>query len=153
MQSQVIGSFLAGVVLCAGVTGGGLAVAKQNQNPPPKQVSVTLEWISTVNKTRILDKLVIVGDDGVRASSDDCSTHEASRYTRHATIRPVLNADGTVTIELRSTTSVSGKTVDSAQVGTTVTMRLGESRVVKGFSSKGGKEITDAILLITPTVG
>src|ERR1044072_9091729 len=154
MQTKVIGACVAGVVLGAGVTGGGLAVAGPRTGAPAKQVTVKLEWVSvTSSGSKISDQLAIVADSSSMATSSDSSTHEGSSYNRHAVIRPLLNSDGTVTLEIQADTVVAGKLNTSEVISTTVTLKLDETKVVKGFSEKNAKENKETLLFITPSAG
>jgi|GEM_PF-6834771 len=115
----------------------GIALAGPRQvavSKPAQPMQVKLEWVSS--NPRKSETLIVAVDEGCRAS--------VTQGPRVATVSPTLNADGTVTLTL-------GIRSPGDDFSTLVTIRLSETKVIKGVTQKNGKTATEEMLFVTPS--
>ena len=152
MNFKVLGAFFAGVVLCAGIVGGGSAMAIGGKKSLRKQVDVKLEWVTVSSSgSKTTDSLVLVADSGQSASSHNTVDHEKTQTQQDAQVMTTLNSDGTATLLLTCTVNKQGQDVSSASCSTTLTVKLGETKVVRSFVRKSGKDNSETLLFVTTT--
>lgn len=110
------------------------AQAQQKPAALPRSVSVKLEWASRV--PRGTDHITLVADSGYLATA----TTQGGRTVK---IKAVLNADKTVTTNLR----ISGPSTESVE--TELTTEAGETRVVQAVRMLKGKDSQERLLFVT----
>jgi len=95
--------------------------------------------------------MVLVADDDKEATSKNTATHDETITEQNATVLPVLNNDGTATLDLKCQVSKAGKETGSASCETTITVKLDETKVIRSFVWKSDKETNETLLFVTPT--
>lgn len=152
MRTKWIGASLAGFVLCAGIMGGGLAVAKSGKEPAHRQVTVKLELVNVKSTgEKSTESLAVVADIGQRATSSDTTSKDGLQTDQHAEVTATINKDNTVTLQINYRMMKSGDAGRNMNLTTTITVADNDTRVIKSFAQKTNKETNETLLFVTPS--
>ncbi|MEZ0325069.1 MAG: hypothetical protein ACAH95_04125 [Fimbriimonas sp.] len=144
---------VAGVIFTIGI----LSVAFAQQGVPSsgasaKQVTVKVERISAGGKgKKSADVITLVADAGHTATSTEETKDERGvPAVQSCEVTAMPNADGTVSLRLRYEVH-KGSPEITETCSTTITVKNGETRVIKAVSRKVEGDNRETLLFVTPS--
>jgi len=128
----------------------GIAFAnpRKETDPAKRSVGIKLEWVKV--NPKISESLTISVDDGKEGTVTRPTVD--GRGSRQVIVRPTVNENGTITLNLH----ILCNTSPSETLDTVVTVTGGETKVISAASTKGDAKLvkgpTEELVFVTPTV-
>jgi hypothetical protein len=125
-------------------------VLAQAGRTAPRNGPISMKFEFVHANPRSVETLTLVADNNTRATLSRPSVR--GDVYRNIEATPMVNSDGTVTVNLRARVDLPNGVIEE-EVRTTVTMKMGESRLVSGVTLRveEATESREMMMLLTPS--